>query len=389
MSIFSPALPDWPLPSARILVNANHYIAPYPKNHPAYFPAGSIVTDLTYWPSPDPIVDRVIALKVLNGVVVGLNAAGMKAGVYVSASTVRSQSIINTKGIYPEQTVVKEDLQLYMSPKVPVVVGQWPGDPDRDMLSLDDVNTRVALQALIKQHWLKYPSMFRFLDNLPSGPDAGGKTTWQGICAHVMGLRTIAEETCSRAIFNIFAHPGLFKPADLQLWIDSIGPHGMCIEDPWHVMVRNNPVYTTQQKAAYRTMLDAGMAIIAMNNPPSDLTTQQWLAWSSLWRKPADKLYTAVPYFVNPAVMVNAPLVMSVSPKTGAGAITVTLSGKYFTGATAVNFGTVPATAVNVISDTQITCTSPAGTGSVDVVVVNPGTPGKSPVWYADKFAYI
>src|SRR5271165_2379741 len=56
------------------------------------------------------------------------------------------------------------------------------------------------------------------------------------------------------------------------------------------------------------------------------------------------------------------PAVTSISPAAGpvAGGTAVTVNGKGFTGATAVNFGTVAAASVAVVSDNQITVTSPA-----------------------------
>ncbi|HVX07592.1 IPT/TIG domain-containing protein [Humibacter sp.] len=53
-----------------------------------------------------------------------------------------------------------------------------------------------------------------------------------------------------------------------------------------------------------------------------------------------------------------------------AGGNTVTITGRCFTGATSVTFGGIPVTSFSVGSDTQITAVVPAGTGTVDVVVV-------------------
>ena len=70
------------------------------------------------------------------------------------------------------------------------------------------------------------------------------------------------------------------------------------------------------------------------------------------------------------------PTVSSVSPNNGssAGGTAVTITGtRFVTGAT-VTFGTTAATNVVVISGTQITATTPAGTtGAVTVTVTNPG----------------
>jgi prepilin-type processing-associated H-X9-DG protein len=58
------------------------------------------------------------------------------------------------------------------------------------------------------------------------------------------------------------------------------------------------------------------------------------------------------------------PVVTSLSPSTGGtgGGLSVTINGQGFTGVTAVSFGGQPATAVNFVSDTQITVTNPPST---------------------------
>jgi hypothetical protein len=83
-----------------------------------------------------------------------------------------------------------------------------------------------------------------------------------------------------------------------------------------------------------------------------------------------------------------APAVTGVSPASGpaGGGTTVTIAGRGFTGATRVNFGTAAATNVAIDSDTQITATSPAGAGTVDVTVINPA--GTSLTSAADQFTY-
>jgi hypothetical protein len=82
--------------------------------------------------------------------------------------------------------------------------------------------------------------------------------------------------------------------------------------------------------------------------------------------------------------------VTGISPSGGpaTGGTTVTITGAGFTGATAVDFGTTPASSFTVNSTgTQITALDPAGTGTVDVTVVTPG--GTSVTSPADKFTYV
>lgn len=82
------------------------------------------------------------------------------------------------------------------------------------------------------------------------------------------------------------------------------------------------------------------------------------------------------------------PIVAGINPGfgTAAGGTTVTIDGSNFTGANAVDFGTTAATTFKVNSDTQVTATSPPGSGIVDVVVVTGG--GSSQTSNADQFSY-
>ena len=86
-----------------------------------------------------------------------------------------------------------------------------------------------------------------------------------------------------------------------------------------------------------------------------------------------------------------APVVSGVAPGSGslAGGTLVTIIGSGFTGATLVNFGTLPATNLTVVSDSSITVHSPASlnTGTVDVTVMAPG--GTSATSPADQFTYV
>lgn len=81
------------------------------------------------------------------------------------------------------------------------------------------------------------------------------------------------------------------------------------------------------------------------------------------------------------------PRVTGVSPATGTkvGGTNVTITGSGFTDVTEVEFGNVQAV-VTAQSDTEITVTSPPGSGTVDVTVVTPG--GASATSSADQFSY-
>ena len=86
---------------------------------------------------------------------------------------------------------------------------------------------------------------------------------------------------------------------------------------------------------------------------------------------------------------VAAPTVSGLSPTRGplAGGTSVTITGTFLTGATAVDFGTTPAAQFIVDSATTITAESPAGSGVVDVTVVTVG--GTSATSMADQFTYV
>jgi hypothetical protein len=85
------------------------------------------------------------------------------------------------------------------------------------------------------------------------------------------------------------------------------------------------------------------------------------------------------------------PTVTSVTPASSplAGGGTVTIDGTSLSGATAVDFGSVAATNVTVVSSTEVTATVPAATtpGLVGVTVVTPG--GTTPATSLDGFVYV
>lgn len=83
----------------------------------------------------------------------------------------------------------------------------------------------------------------------------------------------------------------------------------------------------------------------------------------------------------------TGPTVTSISPIAGseAGGDTITILGTRFAAVDSVTFGGTPATAVVVNSDTSITATSPAGTGTADVVV----TDGAGNASVASQFTYV
>ncbi|WFT91393.1 IPT/TIG domain-containing protein [Bradyrhizobium barranii] len=82
------------------------------------------------------------------------------------------------------------------------------------------------------------------------------------------------------------------------------------------------------------------------------------------------------------------PSITSISPTGGplGGGTIVTITGANLSGATAVTFGATAAAGFTVNSATQITATSPAGAGTVDIRVTTVG--GTSAMSAADQFSY-
>ncbi|MGD0534086.1 MAG: IPT/TIG domain-containing protein [Methanoregula sp.] len=91
--------------------------------------------------------------------------------------------------------------------------------------------------------------------------------------------------------------------------------------------------------------------------------------------------------FIGPVI--PAPVITGISPNQGplVGGTTVSISGSGFTGATGVTFGSTAASSFNVVNDTIITATSPAGTaGTFNITVTTPG--GTSAMSPADYYTY-
>jgi hypothetical protein len=83
---------------------------------------------------------------------------------------------------------------------------------------------------------------------------------------------------------------------------------------------------------------------------------------------------------------VPVPGITTISPNNGStlGGTAITITGTNLTGATGVTFGGTAATAVNVVSATQVTCVAPAhAAGAVNVVVTTPGGTATSTAGYS------
>ena len=85
----------------------------------------------------------------------------------------------------------------------------------------------------------------------------------------------------------------------------------------------------------------------------------------------------------------SPPAVTGLAPASGdaSGGTSIIVSGSNLTGTTSVSFGLTPARAFTVNSATSIAATSPAGSGTVDVVVTTPA--GSSVTGSSDQFTYV
>lgn len=93
--------------------------------------------------------------------------------------------------------------------------------------------------------------------------------------------------------------------------------------------------------------------------------------------------------FTYQGLSAQAPQVTAISPASGpaAGGTDVVITGTGFTGASAVLFGSTPASTFTVTSDSQITAVAPAGSGTVTVTVVTPN--GESAASPDGEYTYV
>jgi PKD repeat protein len=156
-------------------------------------------------------------------------------------------------------------------------------------------------------------------------------------------------------------------PIGAEIWIDKLG------DTEGFVDRGAAPALLELPPGAYKVY-----ATKALHQPSEtkDVTVESY----SLLREPVRVDLTLKPSTV--------PTVTGIAPASGplAGGTSVTISGTDFTGATAVHFGSTSASGFLVDSATQITATSPAGTGIVDVTVTTPS--GTSSVVAGDQFTY-
>ena len=235
----------------------------------------------------------------------------------------------------------------------------------------------------------------------------GGMTAYKFLVLHIMqgtlgGTDSWFHNTASR----VSSHFGVGKDGTVYQWVDTAdrawaqaagNPVGISIEHEGNVP---DPL-TPQQIAADSAILTwvhqtHGIPLQVTDDPVAGSgvcghSTGALREWGHPFC-PGQAIMDQRQQIVDGATqLLSLPVVTGISPASGAapGGDAVTVTGTGFTGASSVQFGSVPATDLNVASDTQLTVTSPPpnASGSLDVTVTT--STGTSATSAADLFTYV
>jgi hypothetical protein len=235
----------------------------------------------------------------------------------------------------------------------------------------------------------------------------GGMTAYEFLVLHIMqgtlgGTDSWFHNTASR----VSSHFGVGKDGTVYQWVDTAdrawaqaagNPVGISIEHEGSVPDSLTP----QQIAADSAILawvhqTHGIPLQVTDDPVAGSgvcghSTGALHKWGHPFC-PGQAILDQRQQIVDGATqLLSLPVVSGISPASGSagGGDTVTVTGTGFTGASSVQFGSVPANDLNVASDTQLTVTSPPpnASGSLDVTVTTPA--GVSALSAADLFTYV
>ena len=144
----------------------------------------------------------------------------------------------------------------------------------------------------------------------------------------------------------------------------------------YHPAVLQGPLTHIEHFSSYMTPIPAGAQTVLIAGTDNAYGQFWWIRDPAIWS-------------LTDSATPPSPTVGSLVPNFGpaAGGTSVMITGTNFGGVTAVKFGTVAASTYTVNSATQITATSPAGSGAVDVTVTTAG--GTSATSSADLFTYV
>lgn len=183
--------------------------------------------------------------------------------------------------------------------------------------------------------------------------------------------------TGTGAEVTLTAADGTFHPGDF--WSFALRPSTPTAIYPARYMLSGQP---PDGPRAWITAL-AGLTWQADATDATQLSAQVLSLVPQFWSLPA--LTQAVIQHVT----LPPPVVTALSPANGppAGGTAVSVTGTGFTGASAVQFGGVPATSLFVLNDTQLVAVSPPGSGQVDLTVIT--HVGTSATGAPDQFDYV
>jgi hypothetical protein len=172
------------------------------------------------------------------------------------------------------------------------------------------------------------------------------------------------------------------------IYYDTVDDPGRLKTDVWYQSSSDDGVTWSAATKVTTSQTDETASGVDANqygdyNGLSGFSGKFFPTWTDRRNGAQEEIWTA------PITVAAIPTVTGISPTSGAaaGGDQVTVTGSGFTGATDVGFGATNAAAMTVDSDTQITATSPAGTGMVDITVTTPA--GTSAITPADQFAYV
>ena len=243
------------------------------------------------------------------------------------------------------------------------VLGPTPATPEEPVQlssELDEIRQRVAAKRTAAQ---SIASKYGW-GNLAAGTLAGGLAAASGVVGVARG-NWVVTATLAFVSAAIAAVLTTLKPAEREkeakLRADALG-----------------------QLAAAIDLFDIDRPDNALGLLPAIREVHERLAIAEGHGK-IDPLVASSKSAANTATTAITSISQTEGPTAGGENLTITGTG--FTGATKVRFGTKPASSYRVVSDTQIsTTTPPHGPGAVNIAVIGPG--GTSPTNALSRYTY-
>ncbi len=184
---------------------------------------------------------------------------------------------------------------------------------------------------------------------------------------------------------------GLAFDAAGNLWVGCDTGHQIARFSPAQIAQSGAPVptYMFGSRTTWQIGFDATGELWAAR-PTTDAITGYSAAQQAAGGTPtpANLITGATTHLTHPfgLAVATPPTVTSVTPSSGNPRTAVVVTGTGFTSATTVDFGTVAATTVTVVSPFKLTAVAPPGTGTVDVTATT--FAGTSATSAADHFTF-